>query len=232
MPLARADIERLKENGEGAVAHYHRAIDLGGRTVGVTRELVQTLIRCRRFAEAEREIRQLQASDLATSGLGRVAAELSLRNQEPALAVKAALEAVSDNSADYHDHLWLGQMLAAADPLDKKAEKHLRQAVALAEKAPETWVALVQYLAAAGRKPEAEKVVKEAKGKIAAAAQPATLAPCYEALGKLDEAQKQYQQAADDEKTALAARELARFYLRADRADDAEAPLRKLVAAR
>ena len=216
VPLARAEIERQKENWEAAIAHYHRAIDLGGRTVSVTRELVQTLIRCRRFAEAEREIRQLQASDLAASGLGRLAAELTLRNQEPALAVKAALEAVSDSSADYRDHLWLGQMLASADPLDKKAEKHLRQAVALAEKAPETWVSLVQYMAAAGRKPEAEAVVAEAKGKVPATSLPATLAPCYEALGRLDEAEKQYQQAAAEEKTALARG--APVYVRGDRA--------------
>jgi tetratricopeptide (TPR) repeat protein len=229
VPLARAEIERQRENWEAAIAHYHRAIDLGGRTVAVTRELVQTLIRCRRFAEAEREIRQLQTSDLAASGLGRVAAELSLRNQEPALAVKAALEAVSESSTDHRDHLWLGQMLAAADPLDAKAEKHLRQAVALAERSPETWVALVQYLAAAGKKKESEAALDEAKGKVPAELLPPMLAPCYEALGRFDDAEKSYRKTAEREKTALALRELAHFYVRRDRSADAEVPMKTIM---
>lgn len=229
VPLARADIERQKENWDAAVAHYHRAIDLGGRTVGVTRELVQTLIRCRRFAEAEAQVRQLQASDLAASGLGRIAAELSLRNQEPALAVKAALEAVSENSADYRDHLWLGQLLASADARDARAEKHLRRAVALAEKSPETWVALVQFLAAAGRKDEAEKTIAEATKRAPEASRSIILAPCCEALGQRADAEKHYRQAAETEKSALAQGELARFYVRNERPVEAEAPLRKIM---
>jgi tetratricopeptide (TPR) repeat protein len=228
--LAKAEIELQKENWEAAVANYHRAIDLGGRNVGVTRQLVQALIRCRRFAEAEREVRQLQSSDLTGSGLGRLAAELSLRNQEPALAVKTALETVSADSADYRDHVWLGQVLATANPGDENAEKHLRRAVALAEQAPETWVALVQYLASTGRPDEAKKAVAEARKKVAPASLPATLAPCHEALQQLEDAGKYYKQAAEEEKSATALHELARFYIRTGRAAEAEAPLRKILA--
>jgi tetratricopeptide (TPR) repeat protein len=227
--LAKAEIDLQKENWEAAVANYHRAIDLGGRNVGVTRQLVQALIRCRRFSEAEREVRQLQASDLATSGLGRLAAELSLQNQEPALAVKTALETVSADSADYRDHLWLGQLLAAASVDDEKAEKHLRRAVSLAGEAPETWVALVQYLASTGRKPEAVQIVADARKKVPAKTLAATLAPCSEALGKVEEAGKFYQQAAEQDQSATSLHELARFYVRTGRTTEAEAPLRKIL---
>ena len=82
--------------------------------------------------------------------LGRLAAEIALRNQQHERALELARQAVSADSRDYRDHIWLGQILWALDR-PAQAEQALRHAVALADQAPDAWVALIQYLARTDR---------------------------------------------------------------------------------
>ena len=72
------------------------------------------------------------------------------------------------------------------------AEKALQQAIRLNEKAPETWVALVQFFVRTGQKDRAEKALADGREKIPAAEAPLALAVCLEILGKTDEAGQQY----------------------------------------
>jgi tetratricopeptide (TPR) repeat protein len=228
--LAKADIEDLKGNPEVAIANYRRALELGERNPRVLRQLVQLLYQRQRYAEADQEIRRLQKQLPRSTDLQRLAADISLRNQDPVRAVQLAQQAVSADSTDYRDHLWLGQILAASERRSVEAERRLRRAVELADNVPETWVALVQYLARTEQKQEAEAALHKARAKLPADQGPLALAQSYEALGHLDQAQEQYQAALTAKPNEVAVlRSVASFYVRAGRSAGAEPHLRRIL---
>jgi tetratricopeptide (TPR) repeat protein len=111
-----------------------------------------------------------------------------------------------------------GQALAARGERSVDAERDLRQAVAIAGSAPETWTALIRYLVATGQTKEAEATLRKAQLSFPAGADPAAqlaLASCYEALGRTDRAQQLYQAAFDSHCTDIqVVRSVAGFYLR------------------
>src|SRR5262249_7010184 len=75
------------------------------------------------------------------------------------------------------------------------AETQFRRAVTLAGAVPETWVGLVRHLAAAGRPQEAEQQMRKAVTQVPRERQTLMLAQCREALGKVDEALRGYEEA-------------------------------------
>lgn len=229
VPLAKADIEALRNNAEQAIAHYRQAIELGERSPRVVRQLVQFLYRQQRFDEAEQEIRRLQRQ-APSNELQRLIVDIALRKQDPLQAAREALDAVSADSTDYRDHVWLGQVLALAGQQPEQAEKHLRKAAELGPEQPETWLALVQFLAVSGRQPEAAEIIAQAASKLPAERAALALAQCWEATGDLKRAEEQFQAflaAAPAE--VLRLRSLASFYLRTGRLSLAEPLLRKLM---
>src|SRR5262249_32704874 len=126
--LAKADLEVLKGRLDQAIAHYQEAINLGERSPRVVRQLVQLLYQRQRYQDADQEIRKLQRRATLSAEWQRLAADISLRNQDPARAVQMALSAVSSESKDYRDYLWLGQVLAASGRQADEAEEKLRRA--------------------------------------------------------------------------------------------------------
>jgi tetratricopeptide (TPR) repeat protein len=190
---------------------------------------VQLLYRQQRYDEAEQEIRRLQRQ-APTPELQRLIVDIALRKQDPLQAAQEALDAVAADSNDYRDHVWLGQVLALTGQQPEQAEKHLRKAVELGPGEPETWLALVQFLASNGRRDEAEEVITQARSKIAAERVPLALAQCYEVIGNLKSAEEQYQaflkDGADD---VMRLRSVAAFYLRIGLVSKAEPLLRKLM---
>src|SRR5262249_51889470 len=74
-----------------------------------------------------------------------------------------------------------------------EAEKELRRAVALGDQHPEPWVALVFFLTGAGQK--AAAATEEARQKLPPDRAPLALAHCYEAIGKPEQADEQFQAA-------------------------------------
>ena len=160
----------------------------------------------------------------------RLAVDISLQNQDPQRAVRLALKAVAADSADFRDHLWQGQVLAASGLHPKQAEAELRRAVELGPEVPEAWVALVQFLARSGQNKEAEAELAKGLPKLPAEKAPLALAPCYEALGKTDQTEEQYRKAlAAKPEDVLLLRSLAAFYLRTGRLALAEPPLRQVI---
>ncbi|MFN4258900.1 MAG: tetratricopeptide repeat protein [Gemmataceae bacterium] len=230
VPLALAEVEDLRDQVENAIAHYRQAIELGERQPRVYRQLVQLLYRRQRFDEADQEIRRLQQQVPLSADLQRLAADISLRNQDPLRAADMALQAVQADSRDYRDYLWLGQILAASPQRVAEAEAKLRRALELKDDVPETWVALIQFLAARERTPEAEALMRQAAAKLPAAARPLVLAQCHEALGQLEQAHEQYQAVLKQRGAEAAlARIVASFYLRHGRLAHAEPLLRRIV---
>jgi Tfp pilus assembly protein PilF len=193
--LARAEIGELQDRPEEAIAQYREAIRLGERGERVSRRLVELLYRQERYKEAEEEVAQLRRRGPVSHRMELLAADLSLRSRDPVRAARMALQAVPAASNDYHDVLWLGQILAASPERTEEAEKHLRHALEMEEKVPETWVTLIEFLAVRGKTKEAHDLLTRAEVRLPADKRPLALAPCYEALGQLDQAQEQYREA-------------------------------------
>jgi tetratricopeptide (TPR) repeat protein len=228
--LAKAEIATLTGNPEQAILHYRSAMSLGDHSPRVVRPLVQVLYQCQRFSEADQEIRRLQKQALSGE-MSRLAAELSLRTQDPVRAERIALDALKADSTDYRDFLWVGQILAASGRNPQEAEQKLRRAVALGEAHAETWVALVQFLVVRDRKPDAQAVLDEAQSKLPPDQAPLALAQCQELLGRLDQAQNHYRAAlAAKPDEAFVLRSVAGFFMRTARPHDAEPLLRKVLA--
>ena len=97
-------------------------------------------------------------------------------------------------------------------------------------KAPDGWVALVQYLAQVGATDRADDAIKEAGGLLSAEDAPLALAQCYAALDRLDRAKDLFQSAVKarpEDVTVL--RTAADFYLRVNDMPEAKACLRKVI---
>jgi cellulose synthase operon protein C len=244
LPLAEAGVyDRLGKPDE-ALRCYREAIDLGERNPNAILRLVQILYQTRQIAEANRLLTRFDREGVSLPPLLlRVRAEGALQEGDAGRAIEAARKAVPADSKDYRDHVWLGQLLGVvcqqakgdgdernAEPLLAEAEKELRQAVELDPKAADAWVALVRLLAKAGKNSKAEAAIVDAEKKIPPKDAPMALAPCYEALNKLDEAQKQYEaalKAAPTNVTVL--RTVADFYRRTGKLLLAETALQKVL---
>jgi tetratricopeptide (TPR) repeat protein len=171
------------------------------------------------------ERRRVLSGDLA-----RLAAEVSVvegRDRERGLELAA--RAVPADSRDFRDHLWLGQVSLSAGQKDK-AEAAFRRALALNEAAPETWVALVVFLAGAERRAEAAQELERARRVLAPAVAPLALAPGYEALDERQKAEEQYQALLKDRPDdPHLLRSAINFYLRGGQTPQAEALLNRLA---
>jgi tetratricopeptide (TPR) repeat protein len=230
LSLARADIEEVEGHPEKAINHYRRAVELGERNPRVLHRLVNLLLEQHRVEEADQEIRKLQQQGPLRDDLQRLAVAVSLQSQDSARAARLAVNAVNQGSTDYKDYLWLGQVLATAGRSADDAEKQFRRAVELAPKVPDTWLALVKYLAGAKKLGEAEKIIEQARRQLPSEGASLTMAACYEDIGRIEKAKEEYQlalKARPDDPTVLKA--LTSYYLRIGQTAEAEPILRQLI---
>lgn len=230
VPLLHAEIDEMEERMEEAIQHYLQAIvTLGDAEPRAARRAIQLLYERQRYAEADKVFQKLILRTPFSSDLMRLGADLALRSQRLDDAVELAKQAIKADSTNYKDHLWLGQVLWAAERLDE-AEVSLRRALRLAEQAPETWIVLVQFLARTNQIAKAEAVILEAKEKLPADQADLALGQCYEAIAQTGEADAHYRAALlrnpDDVLTLQTA---ANFYLRNRYFQKAEPHLRKLT---
>jgi tetratricopeptide (TPR) repeat protein len=244
VPLLAARLYERQEQGDLALENYLTAIDLGERSPAAIRRAMELLAERERYMEADQLLNRLEQEQvLLFSDLGRVASEISVRLNQLDRAVEIARQIAGD-SKDWRDHLWLGRLLGVlgrrardderAEESKRRfaeAEKSLRYAIDLEPQDAATWVGLIQFFVAAGQKAQAEKVIGEAQGKIPAQQAPLALGQCYEALGNLEAAAQQYQSSlAKAAKDGTVVRRVAEFCLRADKPDEAEVYLRRIVA--
>ena len=229
--VAEAEICDLQGRPEGALEKYQQAVNLGERRPAVVRRLVDLLYDRQRFVEADRVIRDVQQGASLPEGLDRLGVEAALRAQNPERALALARQAAADRPTDYRSHLWLGLGLWAAGRR-AEAESSLRQAVGLADAAPEPRVALVQFLAGTGRPADAEAAVREAEGKLPRDRAALPLAQCWEAIDRPDRAEPYYLAAlAANPDSPAVLRAVAWFYLRGGQVGKAEPYLMRLADA-
>lgn len=228
--LLRAEIDDAQGKTEQAIANYRRALEQGVRSVRAGRELVLLLLRSQRFEEAEQEIRKLRNQSPLSNDLQRLAVAVSLNKQDFQKAESLARQGLAAGANDFREYLWMGQVLAARGRANADAEKAFRRAVALADKAPETWVALVRFLATAGQTEAARAEMDKSRSRIAPDKLPLALGQCAEALGQMDEARGHYLTAMQAHPDSVPARRLAAgYFLRAGQPVDAETVLRPIV---
>jgi tetratricopeptide (TPR) repeat protein len=242
--LLAARLYERQGQGDLALENYRTAIDRGERSPAAIRRAMELLAERERYLEADQLLNRLEQEQvLLFSDLGRVASEISVRLNRLDRAVEIARQVAGD-SKEWRDHLWLGRLLGVLGRRAKndeqleeskrrfaEAEKSLRYAIDLEPQDAATWVGLIQFFVAAGQKAQAEKVIGEAQGKIPAQRAPLALGQCYEALGNLQAAAKQYQSSlAKAAKDGTVVRQVAEFCLREDKPDEAEIYLRRIVA--
>jgi tetratricopeptide (TPR) repeat protein len=237
IPALEAEIDEREGNIPAAIDKYQQALALGERRPAIVRRAVQLLFEQRRFDEANLAVRKLldQQNTLLSAGLGKLATETLLAGADPAnrdseRALELALKSVAPDSKVYQDHLWLGRILWALDK-QAEAEKALRHAVELDERAPETWVTLVAFLAGSGKKKEAEQAIEQAAKKLPADRASLALAACYENIGDLKKAEEHFLSAlkAAPEDVGML-RNVAGFHIRHGQQAKAEPRLRAILA--
>jgi Tfp pilus assembly protein PilF len=228
VPLLEAELEELEGDPERALSNYQLAFDLGDHRDAVVQRLVELLCERQQFAKADELMLKLQKTTTLSGEVGRLAAQMAVLTQDPGRAVTLARNLVQAGPQDYRNHLWLGLSLWAAGQRDE-AEASLRQAIGRAENAAAPRVALVRFLVKTGQERKAKAALREAEAKLADKTSLA-LAQCYEAVGRLDEAERLYQAAlvARPEDCAVL-RSVASFYLGSDRFPKAEQALRQLA---
>lgn len=242
-PLSIAEIDDAQDNADAALKNYQRAINLGDRSPQAIRRTVQLLYRIRRYDQADQVLRQLQEEMPISTEMQRLAADVSLQTRDYSRALDLARRAVSKDSAEYGDHLWLGQLLLALSRKEEndgrkteasarraEAETSLRRSVELGRTKSETWVSLIQFLSDTNNIAAAEKAIEEAEKAIPATDRALPLATANELIGRTQRAEILFKQAVEDHPDdAAAVRGLASFYVRHNRIEDAQKHLVLLI---
>jgi tetratricopeptide (TPR) repeat protein len=230
--VLEAEIAEIEGRTDLALELYQKAIERGERSPRVIGRAVQFLAVRRKTDEAKLLLHHaIEQSPTATNDLNRMLVEVSLTDVDSRKqSIKMAHDAVSPNSRDYRDFLWLGQVLFSLGE-KKEAEESLRKAIAMRGAAPEPRVALVALLAESGRKDEARAELKRAELELPEAMRLAVMAPCQEALGEAREAESVYADMLKARPNDPSVKHsVAAFYLRSGHADKAEPLLKELAA--
>ena len=230
--LALAKVDELDGNLEGALKSYLRAIlGLGERDPAAVRRAVELLYARQRYDQAALVLRKLQERGPISADLQRLAADVSFRTQDYGGALELARKAVSADSKDYRDLIWLAQIRSAAGgDQANQVEPLLRRAVTLKGDVPDARVALILYLAGTGQKEKAQAALREAEQKLPPEGAALALAQCHEAVGDADRARDLYQAALKAKPEDVATlRAVASFHLRGGRLGDAEPLLSRII---
>jgi len=231
VPALQGEIADLEGHADTATERYQQAVTLGDRRPLVIRRLVQHQFAQKRYAEVGKLMRDLreQEQTLMLAGLGKLASLSKLGSGDQGGALELALKSVDPDSKDFRDHIFLGQLYAAANKKDE-AEKAFRKACDLGKDVPDPWVTLVVFLAVTERKADAEAVIEQARKAIAADRAPLALANCYAVVGQKEKAEKEFQAAlAAQPNNWRVLRNLAAYYVALGDAPKAESHLRKLL---
>jgi predicted Zn-dependent protease len=220
VPLALAVVYELKGDISAAIPKYQAAVNLGEKDPEVISRLIQLYYARQQFTEAEVLLRNVSEAVTKNETIQLIASEVSLQSNNYVKALEMAEKAVTLDTKDYQKQLWLGRVRWMCGEKEK-AEEPLRKAVQLAGDKPETWIALIQYLANSDRKADAEKLFDEAKQRVKKEDVALLLAQGYEILDRMKEAQEWYDKAlAERPKHVGVLRSTANYRLRQVRTKD------------
>lgn len=217
------DIELLQGPGHenDAIAHYQRALKLGPPNPLTIRPLVLLLSRQNRTDEVRAALDMIGAEYIDELGLGRFEVDIAAKNHDYAEAIARAKREVPDNSPDPSAHLWIAKVYEHAGQM-AEAEASYRRAVATGPEQPETWLRLMEHLAAHGKAGSIGDVLIQARKQLPEDRVNQVLGPGYELIGEYPQAEQFYKAALDaapDDPTTH--RIVANFYVRIGRNEDA-----------
>lgn len=193
--VAQAHISDLLGDYDTAIDRYQKAVLLGEDAPAVIERAARLLGNRHRHAEVDELIDRLRAQKSGSLGeIERLGAESALSLRDPTRALAMALRAVSPDSKDYRDHIWLGRMQLAAGK-DAAAESAFQLATKLAPEVPDAWVPLVSFLFGRGKKEEAEEVLKQAESRLPIDRSRLALAYCHELAGHRERCKELYEAA-------------------------------------
>jgi tetratricopeptide (TPR) repeat protein len=226
----RAEIDELQGRPDQAIANYRRAIELGSRDPAATKQLLVLLSNAQRFDEVEHVLAQMHKQNGATEELARLYIAHSCNRRDFRKAEHLVKQIVASKSANYRDHLWMGQILSVNGQAPDEAEKALRRAVELGREQPEAWIGLVRHLISVGQNSQAKTEIENAAKALPADRKDIALAQCYELLGFLKDAADHHKAAVEKHaESAAVQRAAADFCMRIGRFAAAEMLYRKIV---
>jgi tetratricopeptide (TPR) repeat protein len=227
--VCAGEIDELQGKRDEALEQYRMALEQGERQIALVRKVVKLLFDKQRYREADGVISRMQSVTPISGELQKLAADVAVRVPNPERALQLASQVVPKETEDPEKAVWFGQILRAAGKQDE-AEKWFRNAVKLDEKKPDAWEQLVYQLTISKAIEKAEAVIEEAKGKIAPEEAILAVAHCYQLIGRLDEAGRQYQAAVEqDPRNGTKLRSAADFFLQTGQGQSAVPLLRKLL---
>jgi tetratricopeptide (TPR) repeat protein len=230
-------VDEAEGNREKALKSYRKAFEQGDRHQILVERLVRDLSQCQRFAEVGRILSRYQQVEgglapVLSPALAQIGSEAALRQRDFTRAAELARLAVPAMSRDYRDSLWLAGILDAGGYADD-ARQVLEALIARQGDVGDIWVALIRHLAQSGQRPQAEEALARARKRLAGITEPgdSSLAQALEALGRADEAEKEYLRSLKaSPANAILWHRLAQFYLDQDRPEDALPLLRSLAS--
>ena len=197
--LLYAEIAEFDKDPAAAIDHYKNAIENGERQSEVVRRTVQLLYDSQRYEEADMLIRNIESrpgSDVVIGDIKRIASDIALESKDSERAVGLARQAVSEDSTDFRDFLWLGQVYLATGQPDL-AEQQFERSVLLGAEAPETWIRLAAFHFRNKNPAKSEAVLERALKALPSGIGLLAIAQCYDNLTKFEKADALYQQAMD-----------------------------------
>jgi cellulose synthase operon protein C len=221
-----AALDELEGNSTEALHRLEHAVELGDRDLTALRHALQLMYERRQYDEAARLLQKLEdQGSLALEFHGFQAAIASQQgNHEQAIAL--ARNAVRAGSTRPEDYVWLGQILAAAGAgHHREAEEVLKKATQVpgANKTPECWVALVQFLVRTKQQEKALAVLEEAGRTLVRPTASLALGQCCELTGQFDRAGAYFEEAARQNPANVdAIRSAAGYFVRRRQLDRAE----------
>ena len=231
VPLTLAMIEELDGHADRACQNYRRAIELGDREPAHLNRAVALLSRLKRYDEVGQILAlvHLDSPPAIRQLLQRMKAELALNQGDAATALTLADTAVPADSPNPRDQIWHAQMLAALGQMDQ-AEVAYRAAVELGPQDPDAWIALLRFLKGRDQQQAVDTEVIAAQKHLNDPGNPDVMARMYEAAGKIQEADQNYQQVlAGNPKNASVIQQVSEFYVRSNQDSKAEPLIRLLM---
>ena len=228
--FAQALVHDLRRDTPSALAKYQKAVEYGESSPAALRRLMELLRGYGKFDEAAVILQKLPKASVADGEIQRIAAEVSLRTNNPAQAVAYADAAISDKSTDPAEYIWQGQIYFGAGEKGK-AEAAFRKAADLRPEAPDGWLILIQFLTLTNRREEGEKLLDAAKEKVPKTERAVFLGLAYALVGRTEKAAEAFKEARAERPADLRTLQAeAEFLFQTGRLAEAREAFKRMIA--
>lgn len=220
---AMGDIEVVEGPGHetDAITDYEKALELGPSNPLIIRPLVLLLSHQNRTEEVKKYLDMIGSDYVTELGLERIQIGVDETTHNYDEAIARAKREVPDNSTDPSAHLWIANVYEHAGRY-ADAEASFRRAVATGPDQPETWLRLLEHLAAHQKASKIGDVLIDARKQLPEDRVNQVLGPGYELIGQIPQAEQYYKAALEASPDDPATHQIvADFYARVGRTDDA-----------